>query len=138
MVLFSTDLELAAGTIVHFYSRRFQIGFNFRDAKQYFGLADLKNVKEQQLDNAVNLAFFMDKVSFILLEQAKVLWQIKHVGIQDLKAHYKAEKYLWDILNILELDEKSIIDLPHLAAIRQWGYQSSKTCRMSLRFAFRT
>jgi putative transposase len=121
VVLFSTDLELAAGTIVHFYSQRFQIEFNFRDAKQYFGLADLKNVKEQQLDNAVNLAFFMDNVSLILLEQAKVLWQAEHLGIQDLKAHYRAEKYLRDILNTLELDEKSILNLPQLAAIRQIG-----------------
>jgi hypothetical protein len=121
VVLFSTDLELAAGAIVHFYSQRFQIEFNFRDAKQYFGLADLKNVKEQQLDNAVNLAFFMDNVSLILLEQAKELWKAEHVGIQDLKAHYRAEKYLRDILNTLELDEKSILSLPQLAAIRQIG-----------------
>lgn len=121
VVLFSTDLELAAGTVVHFYSQRFQIEFNFRDAKQYFGLADLKNVKERQLDNAVNLAFFMDNVSLILLEQAKLLWQAEHVGIQDLKAHYRAEKYLRDILNTLELDEKSILNLPQIAAIRQIG-----------------
>jgi putative transposase len=45
VVLFSTGLEPDAGTITRFYSLRFQIGFNFRDAKQYFGLADLKNVK---------------------------------------------------------------------------------------------
>lgn len=121
IVLFSTDLELDAGAIVHFYSQRFQIEFNFRDAKQYFGLADLKNVKEQQLDNAVNLAFFMDNVSLVLLEQAKVLWQAEHVSIQDLKAHYRAEKYLRDILNTLQLDEKSILNLPQMAAIRQIG-----------------
>lgn len=106
VILFSTDLSLAAETIIHFYSQRFQIEFNFRDAKQYFGLSDLKNVKEQQLNNAVNLAFFMDNVSLILIEQAKEQWQVQYLGIQDLKAHFRAEKYIRDILNTLEMDEK--------------------------------
>lgn len=35
VVLFSTDLDLTADPIVAFYSLRFQIEFNFRDAKQY-------------------------------------------------------------------------------------------------------
>jgi putative transposase len=126
IVLFSTDLELEAATIPRYYSLRFQIEFNFRDAKQYFGLADLKNVKEQQVEDAVNLAFFMDNVSLVLLEQSKSLWQQEYTSIQDLKAHFRAEKYLHDILNTLEIDEKTILNHPQLAAIRQIGAVNKK------------
>ena len=38
VILFSTDLEQAYDQIIKFYSLRFQIEFNFRDAKQYWGL----------------------------------------------------------------------------------------------------
>ena len=38
VLLFSSDLELAQGTLVDYYSLRFQIEFNFRDAKQFWGL----------------------------------------------------------------------------------------------------
>jgi putative transposase len=41
VVLFSTDLEQDYEKIIKFYSLRFQIEFNFRDAKQYLGLEDL-------------------------------------------------------------------------------------------------
>jgi len=46
VILFSTDLEQAYGKIIKFYSLRFQIEFNFRDAKQHWGLEDFMNVKE--------------------------------------------------------------------------------------------
>ena len=36
VVLFSTDLTLSAPQLVDYYSLRFQIEFNFRDAKQYW------------------------------------------------------------------------------------------------------
>ncbi|NUQ06283.1 MAG: transposase [Anaerolineae bacterium] len=38
VLLFSTDLSLSAALIVDYYSLRFQIEFNFRDAKQFWGL----------------------------------------------------------------------------------------------------
>lgn len=121
VLLFSTDLDLGAASLVRFYSLRFQIEFNFRDAKQYFGLADLKNVKEQQVENAVNLAFFMDNVSLVLLEQAKTLWEVEQPSVQDLKAHFRAEKYLLDILNMLEIDPEPILNHPGFVSIRQLG-----------------
>ena len=59
VILFSTDLELTYDKIIRFYSLRFQIEFNFRDAKQYWGLEDFMNVKEIAVTNAANLSFFM-------------------------------------------------------------------------------
>ena len=41
VLLFSSDLALDAETLIDSYALRFQIEFNFRDAKQYWGLEDL-------------------------------------------------------------------------------------------------
>lgn len=38
-----------------FYSLRFQIEFNFHDAKQSWGLEDFMNDKENAVTNATNL-----------------------------------------------------------------------------------
>ena len=40
---------LAGETLIEYYSLRFQIEFDFRDAKQYWGLEDFMNVKETQV-----------------------------------------------------------------------------------------
>jgi putative transposase len=67
VVLFSTDLTLAATHSVDYYSLRFQIEFNFRDAKQYWGLEDFMNISPTAVTNAVSLAFFMVNFSVLLL-----------------------------------------------------------------------
>jgi len=43
-LLFSSDLTLRYDKLVGYYSLRFQIEFTFRDAKPYWGLADVMNV----------------------------------------------------------------------------------------------
>ncbi|MEK8020894.1 MAG: transposase [Candidatus Parabeggiatoa sp.] len=40
IILFSTDLDLGWEDLIDYYRLRFQIEFNFRDAKQYWGLED--------------------------------------------------------------------------------------------------
>jgi putative transposase len=121
VVLFSTDLNLEGEQLIKFYSLRFQIEFNFRDAKQYFGLADFKNIKQQQVKNAVGLAFFMDNISMILIEQAKTEWKEEIVSIQDLKAYFRGEKYLNCILNTLEIDQKDILNQTDVQQILKIG-----------------
>lgn len=121
VILFSTDLDLEAEKILQFYSLRFQIEFNFRDAKQYFGLADFKNIKQRQVNNAVGLALFMDNISMILMEQAKQEWKEEKVSIQDLKAYFRAEKYLEDILNTLEIPIEDILNQPKVQHILKIG-----------------
>ena len=68
VILFSTDLEQVYDKIIKFFSLRFQIEFNFRDAKQYWGLEDFMNVKETAVTNAANLSFFMVNFSYALLQ----------------------------------------------------------------------
>ena len=65
--LFSSDLELSYETIIDYYRLRFQIEFNFREAKQFWGLEDFMNVKEVPVTNAINLSLFMVNLSQVLL-----------------------------------------------------------------------
>jgi putative transposase len=56
VLLFSSDLALASTSLVDYYSLRFQIEFNFRDAKQYWGLEDFMNITPTcQLDTNIHL-----------------------------------------------------------------------------------
>ena len=66
VVLFSSDLALAYASLVDYYGLRFQIEFNFRDAKQYWGLEDFMNVTPPGVTNAANLSLFMVNVAYRL------------------------------------------------------------------------
>ena len=67
VLLFSSDLALDAETLIDYYALRFQIEFNFRDAKQFWGLEDFMNVNKTPVNNAANLSMFMVNVSAKLL-----------------------------------------------------------------------
>ncbi len=92
VVLFSTDLDLTAAQIVDYYSLRFQIEFNFRDAKQYWGLNDFMNVKSVAVNNTVNLAFLMVSLSAVMLRPYR--HEQPDFSVLDLKAQFRARRYL--------------------------------------------
>src|SRR5665811_2232423 len=89
VILFSSDLDLEYRKLIDYYKLRFQIEFNFRDAKQYWGLEDFMNIKEIPLTNAVNLAFFMVNLSNILINYVRpAVGQNSSIpSIQKMKTH---------------------------------------------------
>jgi len=99
VVLFSSDLNLDYASIIDFYSLRFQIEFNFRDAKQYWGLEDFMNTKETAVTNAANLSLFMVNLSFLLLRDFRQ--KDSSVNVLDLKAFYRGHKYVAETLKWL-------------------------------------
>jgi putative transposase len=99
VILFSSDLKLSDEKVVDFYTLRFQIEFNFRDAKQYWGLDDFMNVKEAAVTNAANLAFFMVNFSSILLRQFRK--NNPDCSILDLKSHYRGCRYVSETIKLL-------------------------------------
>lgn len=99
VILFSTDLTLTADDIVTYYSLRFQIEFNFRDAKQYWGLQDFMNIKQQAVTNAVNLAFFMVNVSSIMRQPYREHYP--DFSVLDLKSLFRARRYLAETIKML-------------------------------------
>ncbi len=107
VVLFSTDLELAYDKIIHFYRLRFQIEFNFRDAKQYWGLEDFMNVKEIAVTNAANLSFFMVNFSYALLQPFRQT--CPEFGVLDLKSHFRGYRYATETIKMLVQKPDDII-----------------------------
>ena len=99
VILFSTDLKLAYEKIIDYYTLRFQIEFNFRDAKQYWGLEDFMNVQETAVTNAANLAFFMVNFSSILLQRFRAAHP--EFSILDLKSHYRGRRYVSETIKLL-------------------------------------
>ena len=99
VILFSTDLQQDYGKIIKFYSLRFQIEFNFRDAKQYWGLEDFMNVKENAVTNAANLSLFMVNFSYALLQPFRQ--HNPDYSVLDLKSHYRGYRYASETINML-------------------------------------
>ena len=95
IVLFSTDLDLSWDKVVDYYRLRFQIEFNFRDAKQHWGLEDFMVTKEQKVCNSANLSLFMVNVSQALLISHKA------ESVLDLKAHFRTVRYAKEAFKIL-------------------------------------
>jgi putative transposase len=96
VVLFSTDLSLTPAQLTDYYALRFQIEFNFRDAKQYFGLDDFMNVSPNAVSNAVGLAFFMCNLTAVLLAHQRTLQP--DFSILDLKVLFRARRYLHETI----------------------------------------
>ena len=107
VILFSTDLELTYDQIIRFYSLRFQIEFNFRDAKQYWGLEDFMNIKETAVINAANLSFFMVNFSYALLPPFRS--HNPEYSILDLKSHYRGCRYAFETIKMLPQKPDAIL-----------------------------
>ena len=99
VLLFSSDLALDAETLIDSYALRFQIKFNFRDAKQFWGLEDFMNVNRTPVNNAANLSMFMVNVSAKLLAPLRL--EHAELSVLDLKARYRGLKYFRETLKIL-------------------------------------
>jgi putative transposase len=117
VILFSTDMDLDYAKLIDYYKLRFQIEFNFRDAKQYWGLEDFMNVNELPVNNAVNLAFFMVNVSRALI--AGVRRYNPSFSVQDLKAYFRGSRYVRETLKLLP-------QKPDLILIQEIFYRITK------------
>jgi putative transposase len=109
VILFSSDLALASAPLIENYRLRFHLEFNFRDAKQYWGLEDFMAVNERPVYNSANLAMFMVNVSHALLRSMHTHWPA--CSVHDLKAWFRSRKYVVETLKLLpEMPEPIFID----------------------------
>ena len=99
VLLFSSDLDLTFEKLIDAYQLRFQIEFNFRDAKQFWGFEDFMNIKQIPLTNAVGLAFFMVNLSHLLVTHFRK--SCPQFSLLDLKAHFRARRYALEALKLL-------------------------------------
>jgi len=99
VILFSSDLGLPYDKLMDYYCLRFQIEFNFRDAKQYWGLEDFMNVTPKAVTNAANLALFMVNLSYRLLRDFRQ--SDPDCSVLDLKADCRGYKYVDQTIKML-------------------------------------
>jgi len=97
VILFTSDLELAWDKIVEYYSLRFQIEFNFRDAKQYWGLEDFMVIKENKVRNSASFSMFMVNISYALITNSEGK---TGQSVHDLKVWFLARKQVQNTLKL--------------------------------------
>ena len=102
MILYSSDLEIEWSKVIEYYSLRFQIEFNFRDAKQYWGLEDFMVTQKDGVHDSANMAFWMVNYSECLLSNSNAR------SILDLKAHYHGLRYANEALKLLPKNTQEI------------------------------
>ena len=118
VVLFSSDVRLGYEQLIDYYRLRFQLEFNFRDAKQYWGLEDFMSVKEQPVYNSANFSMCMVNVSQALIRPMRGQWPA--FSVNDLKAWFRGRKYVIETLKLLpELPDSFFIDqvVAHMAEL---------------------
>src|SRR5258705_4186850 len=91
VILFSSDLDLSYAQLLDYYRLRFQIEFNFRDAKQYWGLEDFMAVKQTPVYNSANLAMFMVNLSHAVM--GPIGPHLPEGSVTCLKAWFPTQKY---------------------------------------------
>jgi len=129
VILFSSDLDLAYDTLRDYYSLRFQSEFNFRDAKQYWGLEDFMNVTPMGVTNAANLSLFMVNVSYRL--QADVRPRDPDYSILGLKADCRGYTYVEETIKMLpeRLLHRPVAQAPGLSLSKSGLRLRSFGCR---------
>lgn len=119
VILFSSDLQLAYDQLIDYYRLRFQIEFNFRDAKQFWGLEDFMNVNQTPVYNAANLAMFMVNLAQVLLAHFRPTCPT--FSVNDLKAYFRGRKYVTETLKLLPQKPEPIFIDQIFANIAQLG-----------------
>ena len=99
VILFSSDVALAYTSLVDYYGLRFQIEFNFRDAKQSWGLEDFMNVTPTGVTNAAHLSLFMVNVAYRLRADSHL--PDPDYSVLDLKADCRGAKYVEETIKLL-------------------------------------
>ena len=99
VLLFSSDLALPFDTLIDNYCLRFQLEFNFRDAKQYWGLEDFMSTNPTRVTNAANLSLFLVNLVERLLRELRQLQP--QMSVLDLKAYCRGTKYVEETIKLL-------------------------------------
>jgi hypothetical protein len=99
VILFSSALALPFDTLIDYYCLRFQLEFNFRDAKQYWGLEDFMNITPTAVENAANLSLFMVNLVEHLLQEVRQ--RQGECSVLDLKAQCRGAKYVQETIKLL-------------------------------------
>jgi putative transposase len=131
VVLFRRDLALADAPLRDYYGLRFQIEFNFRDAKQYWGLEDFMKVTPTGVTNAANLSLFMVNAAYRL--RTDVHPRDPDYSVLDLKADCRGYKYVEETIKMLPEKPEPVLFAKRLNQVAGLGrlHVSPPSCSFS-------
>ena len=121
VILFSTDTDLDAQTILTYYKARFQIEFIFRDAKQFTGLSDAQTRDQKRLNFHFNAALTTLNLSKAEHRQAQGDTPPKPFSMASIKACYFNTFFLEKIFAIFDLDRRGIKKSPQYQYLINYG-----------------
>jgi len=117
-ILYSTDLTLGAFDLYEYYTSRFQIEFQFRDAKQFTGLDDC----QARLPQSINFHF---NASFMALNLSRFMY---HSGepsdpfsMATIKARSYNERLIECVFPMFGIDPTLIKDTPAYQTALNYG-----------------
>lgn len=109
VLLFSSDMALRFDKLLDYYCLRFQLEFNFRDAKQYWGLEDFMTTHPTRVTNAANLSLFLVNLVERLLREMRQFQP--EMSVLDLKAYCRGAKYVEETIKLLpERPDASLLE----------------------------
>lgn len=120
-ILMSTNQALSAEKIIALFEIRFQIEFTFRDARQFFGLTNFQNTKKTQVQNVVDGSFLATTIGRLMIYELKKQDPDVEWSMQDIKAVFRAEKYLNIIFNDPIFDGRIVLSEKTIQKIRNLG-----------------
>lgn len=83
-IYYSTNLDRKATQLVSYYRARFQMEFNFRDAKQHTGLTNCQSISKQKLDFHFNATLTAVNIAKILSREKVSNDQTCVISIHDI------------------------------------------------------
>ena len=120
-ILFSTDTELDAKTLVTYYKARFQIEFIFRDAKQFTGFCDCQARDQKRLDFHFNASLATLNLAKLDHLQAQPDTLPMTFSMASITSCYFNEFLLQKFFSMFDLDQSLIEKTPEYQKLRNYG-----------------
>jgi hypothetical protein len=125
VLLFSTDVDLDAQTILTYHQARFQIEFIFRDAKQFTGLTDCQSRHPNKLDFHFNASLTaLNLAKYQAQSQQTTTDTERKADVFSMASHKRAafnDHLLERFISQLDLNPTLIKSHPNYQNLRAYG-----------------
>jgi hypothetical protein len=124
-IFMSTNLDRDAKTLVKYYRARYQMEFNFRDAKQYTGLTHCQARDKDKLDFHFNASLTSVNIAKAISRQGTNKDQPISISIEDIKTELSNKLLLDLFLSNFEFTPHLIKNRELIAKILSFGKKAA-------------
>lgn len=124
-IFMSTNLKRDARTLVKYYRARYQMEFNFRDAKQYTGLTHCQARDKEKLDFHFNASLTSINIAKAISRQGANKDQPVSISIADVKTELSNKLLLDLFFSNFEIEPQLIKNRALIAKILSFGKKAA-------------